>query len=151
MELVLRDVDYHDGAATLLIEEVQREYIARYGGRDETPVADDEFGPPRGVFMIVTSGGTTIGCAGLRRHDDDTVEIKRMYIRDAHRRRGHGRRLLHALEDRARALGYRRVILETGTPQPEALALYAGVGYAPIPRYGHYRRSPLSRCFAKDL
>jgi GNAT superfamily N-acetyltransferase len=60
------------------------------------------------VFLVAFSGGEPIGCAGLRRHDDGVVEIKRMFIRAAHRRRGHGRRLLRVLEDRARSLGDRR-------------------------------------------
>lgn len=151
MDLVLHDIAYRGADATVLIEEVQQEYVARYGGRDETPVADDEFAPPGGAFVVVLVDGTTIGCGGLRRHDDDVVEIKRMYVRRSHRRNGHGRRLLDALEQRARALGYARVILETGTAQPEALALYASAGYTPIAPYGHHRCSPRSRCFAKDL
>lgn len=151
MDLALHDVAYRDADATELMEEVQQEYVVRYGGRDETPVADDEFAPPAGTFVVVRVDGLVIGCGGLRRHDDDVVEIKRMYIRRAHRRHGYGRRLLVALEERARALGYRRVVLETGTAQPEALALYTGAGYTPIAPYGHHRCSPRSRCFAKDL
>jgi GNAT superfamily N-acetyltransferase len=151
MDLVLHDVAYRDADATELIEEVQQEYVARYGGRDETPVADGEFAPPGGAFVVVLADGAPIGCGGLRRHDDEAVEIKRMYIRRAYRRLGHGRRLLVALEERARALGYRRVILETGTAQPAALALYSGAGYRPIAPYGHHRCSPRSRCFGKDL
>jgi GNAT superfamily N-acetyltransferase len=87
----------------------------------------------------------------LRRHDDGVVEIKRMFVRSAHRRRGHARSLLRALEDRARASGYRRVILETGLAQPEAIALYASEGYQPIDGFGHYKDAAMSRSFAKDL
>jgi GNAT superfamily N-acetyltransferase len=151
MELVLQDVAYHHAAAAELIEEVQQEYVVRYGGRDETPVDDDEFAPPGGAFVVVLVDGAPIGCGGLRRHDADVVEIKRMYIRPTHRRHGHGGRLLDALEQRARTLGYRRAVLETGTAQPEALALYVGAGYTRIAPYGLHRCSPDSRCFAKDL
>ena len=55
-----------------------------------------------------------------------------MFVRAAHRRRGHARALLRALEDRARSQGYRRVMLETGLAQPEAIALYESEGYQPI-------------------
>jgi len=151
MDMSMLDVAYHDADATALIEEVQQEYVARYGGPDQTPVADDEFAPPGGAFVVLRVDGTPVGCGGLRRHDDDVVEIKRMYIRHAHRRRGHGRRLLAALEERARTLGYGRVVLETGTAQPEALAMYTGAGYTPIPPYGIHRCSPGSRCFGKLL
>lgn len=151
MALAEHDVAYDDPMVRALIDEVQREYIERYGGRDETPVVDGEFGPPGGAFVVVTADGVPVGCGGLRRHDDRVAEIKRMYVRAAHRGRGHGRRLLDVLERRARQLGYRRLMLETGTPQPEAIRLYTAAGYTPIARYGHYRCSPLSRCFAKDL
>ncbi len=148
---MLRDATYDDPYAVALIDEVQQEYVARYGGPDATPIEVDDFAPPNGAFVIVVVDGAAIGCAGLRRHDAFSVELKRMYIRRPHRRRGHGRRLLHALEERARDLGYRRVVLETGTAQPEALALYTNEGYVPIAPYGHHRCSPQARCLAKDL
>jgi GNAT superfamily N-acetyltransferase len=74
-----------------------------------------------------------------------------MFVRTEHRRRGHARRLLAALEDAARAQGDTRVVLETGMAQPEAIALYASAGYLPIEGFGHYKDAPLSRSFAKDL
>lgn len=151
MTLVLKDVAYDDALAVTLADEVQREYVIRYGGTDATPMDGSEFAPPHGAFLIGFSDDEAIGCAGLRRHSDGVVEIKRMFVRAAHRRNGYGRWLLQALEERARSLGYGRVILETGTPQPEAMALYAGEGYEPITPYGHYRNSPYSRCFGKDL
>ena len=151
MSIDLRDADYPDAVSTALIEEVQHEYVIRYGGRDETPLADGEFGPPTGAFVVVRVDGDPVACGGVRRHDDDTAEIKRMYVRAAHRGTGIGRRLLTTLEQRARDLGYGQAVLETGTAQPEAMALYASAGYHPIPPYGYHRCSPRSRCFAKDL
>ena len=137
--------------ALRLIEEVQQEYVRRYGGQDETPVDPAEFAPPLGTFLVAHVGASAIGCAGLRRHGDDTVEVKRMFVRPEHRRRGHARRMLHALEDVAREQGFRRVVLETGLAQPEAIALYLSAGYTPVDGFGHYKDSPLSRSFARDL
>jgi GNAT superfamily N-acetyltransferase len=150
-ELVLAAVVYDDEAVTALIAEVQEEYVIRYGGPDATPVDADHFAPPSGAFLIARSGDEVIGCGGLRRHDEATAEIKRMYVRAAHRRNGHGRRLLRALEHHARSMGYTRTILETGTAQPEAMALYAEEGYQAVSPYGYYRCSADSRHFAKDL
>jgi GNAT superfamily N-acetyltransferase len=150
-EVVLEAVPFDSDLATTLVAEVQQEYVRRYGGHDETPVDPDEFAPPDGTFLVARYGAVTIGCAGMRRHDTSTVEVKRMFVRAEHRRRGHARRLLRALEDRAREQGYRRVILETGLAQPEAIALYASAGYLPVEGFGHYRDAPLSRSFAKDL
>ena len=60
-------------------------------------------------------------------------------------------RLLEAVEGRARELGAARVKLETGTAQPEAMAVYERNGYYPIEPFGDYRDSPLSRCYAREL
>ena len=87
----------------------------------------------------------------MRRRDDGSVEVKRMFVRVEHRRRGHARRMLAALEQWARHEGHRRVVLETGLAQPEAIALYRSAGYRPIDGFGHYKDSPLSRSFARDL
>lgn len=150
-DLVLLDARYDDAVAHELVEEVQEEYVVRYGGRDNTPVDPDEFSPPGGLFLIAYVGDEPVGCVGLRRHDADVVEMKRLFVRTQHRRRGLARSMLSALEDRARSLGYRRLILETGLAQPEAIALYESAGYDPIPGFGHYAWSKDNRCFGKDL
>jgi GNAT superfamily N-acetyltransferase len=94
-----------------------------------------------------------LSCGALKPLDDDPTvgEIKRMYTRPAGRRNGLGRRILAQLEATAAELGYRRLQLETGVPQPEALALYERTGWHRIAPYGHYRESPHSVCFAKEL
>lgn len=96
------------------------------------------------VFLIARAAdGELIGCGALRRHEDETVELKRMYVRPAWRRRGIGVQILDALEREARALGARRVVLETGTEQPEAVSLYEGRGYVRTPCWGW---RPSRRC-----
>lgn len=149
--LVIEDVAFDSALAAVLVAEVQQEYVTRYGGEDKTAVDAAQFAPPYGAFFVATVDGEPIGCGGLRQHDDGVVEVKRMFVRSAHRRRGHARALLRALEDRARASGYRRVIMETGLAQPEAIALYTSEGYSPIDGFGHYKDALLSRSFAKDL
>ena len=106
----------------------------------------------RGAFLVVHEDGTPVGCGALRRFDAETGELKRMYVSPSVRGTGLGRRLLAALEAEARALGVRRVVLETGVRQAAALALYRSAGFRPIPLYGEYRSSPdTSVCLAKDL
>lgn len=150
-DVVLQEVAADSALAVSLIDEVQQEYVRRYGGRDSTPVDASQFAPPYGTFLVVRLGDVAIGCAGMRRHDDGVVEVKRMFVRSEHRRRGHARRMLVALEDWARENGYGRVVLETGAAQPEAVALYESAGYEPVEGFGHYRDSELSRSFARDL
>lgn len=149
------ETGYDSELAQRLVAEVQAEYVARYGGQDDSPVDPEHFASPTGAFLVVQVGGEAVGTVALRRHEEDptgaTAELKRLYVRAAHRRRGHARRILHLAEERARALGYDHLVLETGTEQPEAMALYAAQGYHPVPAFGHYRCAPLSRAFGKDL
>ena len=63
------------------------------------------------------------------------AEIKRMYVVPEARGRGLGRRLLEALEETARELGYARIRLDTGARQPHARAMYEAAGYHPIENY----------------
>ena len=74
-----------------------------------------------------------------------------MYVVPSARGLGLSRRLLAALEDEARALGYSLVRLETGKLQAAAIALYVSAGFGPIPRYGPFANDPKSVCFEKRL
>ena len=74
-----------------------------------------------------------------------------MYVRTAARGAGHARAMLAELERTARAAGHRRMILETGKMQPEAVALYRSSGYTDITPFGHYAGRPLSIHLGKDL
>lgn len=142
---------YDGPVGAILIPRVQQEYVARYGGPDETPVDPAEFTGSRGRFLVGYLHDVPIGCGGIRWVTDGAAEIKRMYVAPEVRGLGIARALLAALEDEARAAGSEQVRLETGSLQPEAMALYASSGYTPIPPYGHYRCAPESRCFAKTL
>ena len=59
--------------------------------------------------------------------------------------------MLAHLEDTAQAAGAEVMVLETGARQPEAIALYESSGYLPIPGFGFYKDSPISRCMARSL
>lgn len=151
-------VAYDHPDALTLIDQVQAEYVRRYGGKDATPVEPAEFAPPRGLFLVGYAGGVPVACGGWRAHDshepdfrDGDAEIKRMYVVPLARGRGLARALLAELERSALAAGRRRVVLETGTEQPEAIALYTSSGYTAIPNFGLHRNSPRNRCFGKTL
>jgi len=142
---------YDDPVAAALIEGVQQEYVLRYGGRDRTPVDPAEFSPPRGLFLVGRLAGEPVACGGWRVVEPGLGEIKRMYVVHAHRRRGLSRLLLAELEATARAAGVRRLRLETGHAQPEAINLYESSGYVPIEKFGVYRHEPGATCYGKDL
>jgi GNAT superfamily N-acetyltransferase len=151
VSLQLRPAAYDDEVAADLVEQVQQEYVARYGGRDDAPVDPGEFSPPRGLFLVAVLDGTAVGCGGWRDLGDGRAEIKRMFTTPAARGRGVARALLAELERTAAAAGHGRVVLETGLAQPEAMRLYAAAGYDPIEGFGHYAGRPLSRAFGKRL
>lgn len=155
-------VGYGHPDALRLVEEVQAEYVARYGGRDETPLDPLMFEPPQGSFWVgyLSLAGVRrpVTTGAWRRHDDvevfgttRTAEVKRMYVVPAAQRRGLARRVLAHLETDAAANGAEAMILETGLAQPEAMALYESSGYVRIAPFGHYKDSPVNRCFAKPL
>ena len=99
----------------------------------------EDLAPPGGSFVVVYVDGEPAGCGGLKRLDAETGEVKRLYVAPEFRGRQLSRRLLAALEDGARELGYGLVRLDTGERQPEALALFRSSGYREIPDYNGNR------------
>jgi GNAT superfamily N-acetyltransferase len=151
LPLDIRDESYDGPSARRLIEAVQAEYVQRYGGPDDSPVDPGEFAPPGGVFLIGYLAGEPVASGGFRGHGDGEVEIKRMFVAPQVRGQGLSRLILAALEERARASGATRVVLETGEVQPEAIGLYESSGYARVDGFGYYKDAPLSISFAKPL
>ena len=148
--LRIETLRYDAPDATALIEEVQQEYVIRYGGPDGTPVDPAEFTPPGGLFLVGYVDAEGVACGGWRSHGTD-AELKRMYVRRSARRGGLARELLAELERTAAAAGHHRMILETGSKQPEAVALYRSAGYADVPAFGYYADAPLAIHLAKPL
>ena len=150
-DLDLREEPYAGPPVEVLVEQVQQEYVQRYGGPDATPMDAAEFAPPHGRFLVGYVDTEPVAMGGIRRLDDDTVEIKRMFVAAEFRGRGFARAVLARLEELADEMGARRIVLETGLKQPEAMALYATSGYERIDGFGHYRDQPLSASFGKAL
>lgn len=150
-DITFRVTPFDAPESRLLIGEVQAEYVERYGGPDETPVDPAEFAPPHGIFVVGWDICELVACGGVRITAPGVAELKRMYVRASARRRGIARTLLGRLEDEARGLGAGLLRLETGSRQPEAIALYESAGYAATEPFGHYACEPESRHFAKEL
>ncbi len=156
-DLEIRLVGITHPDAKRLIEEVQAEYVARYGGRDESPIDASEFDGSAGQFFVGYLGERAVATAAWRRRDVPAFgavrvgEIKRMYVTPPAQRRGFARVLLAHLEVSVAAAGLDVLILETGLRQPEAIALYESCGYVEIPGFGHYRESELNHCMGKRL
>ncbi|MGV9890671.1 GNAT family N-acetyltransferase [Streptomyces sp. NPDC003395] len=158
--MFIRRVPFDHPDAVKLNDEVQAEYHERYGdGGDATFLHPSDFEPPNGVYLIAYDAfERPVATGGWRRQDangegnqDGDAELKRMFVVADMRGRGLARRILAALEEDARAAGRIRMVLETGTKQPEAIALYTSSGYEPCEKFGYYRHYPESRCYAKAL
>ena len=157
MHLLIERVAVTHPDAQLLVEAVQEEYVARYGGRDESPIDPADFEDPLGQFFVGYLDDAPVTTGAWRRSSVEalgtgvTAEVKRMYVVPAAQRRGLARRMLAHLEATAAEAGIEALVLETGMKQPEAIELYLSAGYEPIPGFGHYRGSDLSRCFARRV
>jgi DNA-binding MarR family transcriptional regulator/GNAT superfamily N-acetyltransferase len=116
------------------------EYFRELAGRFQTgfdPAKSisanaDELTPPAGAFVVARLAGQPIGCGALKVKDRTVGEIKRMWVRADARGLGVGRRILEALETRARAFGLSALRLETNQTLKEAQALYLRCGYREV-------------------
>ncbi|MFF7298212.1 GNAT family N-acetyltransferase [Streptomyces sp. NPDC008265] len=156
----LRTVAYDHPDAVRLNDEVQLEYQVRYQGEGDATFLDPAmFAPPQGLYIVAyDTDGTPVATGGWRSQErneegysDGDAELKRMYVVPRARGLGLARRILGVLEQDARAAGRRRMVLETGDQQPEAIALYLSSGYALSAKFGHYRFYDSSRCMTKPL
>src|SRR5262249_52554619 len=85
--------------------ELARLFDAGFDPSQSNPATDEDMTPPAGWFVVARIDGAVAGCGALRRIDEATAEIKRMWTAPAMRGRGVARRVLHALEAIAREAG----------------------------------------------
>jgi GNAT superfamily N-acetyltransferase len=138
--LEFRDAPMDAGDGLELADAMRTEIALIYDGLD----LDAEFMPaagpaqlslPGGAFLVGYDGARPVCCGGVKRLDQDSCEIKRMYVVPELRGRGVARALLGALESRARELGYVLARLDTGPKQAGARALYESAGYLEVANF----------------
>lgn len=103
------------------------------------------------TVIIAYINDNPVGCGCFKQFDENTVEIKRMFVKTQNRGKGISKLILNELEKWAMELGYSRSILETGIKLPEAIGLYEKSDYTRINNYGQYKNLPNSICFEKIL
>jgi GNAT superfamily N-acetyltransferase len=151
VDIQIREARFDEPEVRKLIADALGDLSRRYGGSgDDTPVEVTDFRPPNGRFFVAVDGDELVGCAGWRAHGED-AELKRMYTAPVARGRGVARRMLATIEESARADGRKRLILETGDKQPEAISLYESSGYRRIEDFGYYREHAGVLSYAREL
>ncbi|MEY5037457.1 MAG: hypothetical protein RL472_563 [Pseudomonadota bacterium] len=91
--------------------------------------------PPQGVFLLALSDGMPVGCVSLRPLEGVEAEVKRLWVHPDARGQGLARRLMAALEARARAMGYQRLKLDSNSALTDAITLYRRMGWADCAPY----------------
>ena len=147
--VVVVEWDHPDAVA---LREARRLEIAEAYGRDDSePIGSAVTGPDVAVFLVAYADGDAVGCGGLRVIGDGVGEVKRMYVVPAKRGTGISSSILRALEAWATEHEIRILRLETGDLLVAAQRFYEREGYAPIPPFGPYVGSAISRCYEKQL
>jgi len=150
----LEAVDPSGADALKLLEQAALEARALYPElfAADTPMPGNPPAAPRTIYLVAYDGAAgPAGCAALRPIDDDTAEVRRVYVLPTLRGSGVARALMARLESEAVAFGYHAMKLETGNRQQPAMRLYEAIGYTRIPAFGAYVGDPTSVCFGKQL
>lgn len=149
--LTIREVPWSNPVGADLRAAQQAELDARFGSFDHEP--DPPSAEDTAVFLVAydKSSGQPLGCGGLRRVEESTAEIKRIYVLPYARGSGVATAVLTALEYRARAAGYAVITAEAGSAQPDGRRFYQHGGYTVVPNFGPYTELEDSVCFAKTI
>ena len=94
-----------------------------------------DYAPPGGALLVAVTGDRYVGMIAVRPLEGEVAEMKRLYVRPAARGRGLARRLVAHICERAKALGYREIRLDTLPKMGEAQALYEALGFRDIEPY----------------
>ena len=113
-------------------QELDRRFESGFDPGASLPADDHEMAPPRGAFLVASIDGQPVACGAVKPVSAGIGSLKRMWVADDVRGLGIGRRLLDALESRARALGLTTLRLETNRTLEEAVRLYRAAGYREV-------------------
>ena len=101
--------------------------------------------------LVAYLDGVAVGCGAIKKYDDNTMEVKRMYVKTENRGQGIASQILNELENWTAELGFKYCILETGKRQCEAISLYQKLNYEIITNYGQYENVENSVCMKKRV
>lgn len=145
-----------DIARALISEYVQSLGVALDFQQIERELAGlpGDYAAPSGLLVLAWVDGEPAGCGALRAMPDvdhpDACEMKRLYVKPAHRGTGLGRQLVRRLMDHARAVGYSTLLLDTLDDMEAARGLYLSLGFEEVPPY-YYNPLPGAHYLKADL
>lgn len=113
------------------------------------PYHPDQMRAPAGLLLVARRAGEPIGCGALKFHDGPVAEVKRVWVDRSARGLGLGRRLMALLEERARAAGVTRLLLDSNSSLVEAIALYRATGWVEVEAFNDEPHA--DHWFARDL
>ena len=94
-----------------------------------------QYAEPSGTFLVLLDGDRVVGTGAIRRLDDRTCELKRMWFLPPYRGKGHATKMCELLFAFASSAGYQRIRLDTAPELLAANKLYRRLGFQPIDRY----------------
>lgn len=151
--LIIRSVNPQSEDALALLQEAAIEIHALYPElfNSESPEPTNPPTPARGIYLIGYVDNQPAASGALRPIDEETVEVRRIFVTKKARRFGAARAMLTALEEKAYEFGYQLMRLETGNRQNAAMKLYETYGFHRIVPFGEYQNDPISVCFEKKI
>lgn len=125
-----------------LVRQLFREYQEHIGVdlcfqsfEEELASLPGKYAPPKGGLFLAWSGDATAGCVAFRPLNEETAEMKRLFVRAEHHGKGVGKRLVMKVLTAAKKAGYQRVRLDTLPAMRDAIALYRRMEFVEIPPY----------------
>jgi putative acetyltransferase len=118
------------------------------GFQQELDGLPGDYAPPDGGLLLAIDGDRVVGCVAIRKLGDGICEMKRLYVQPGYRGQGLGRRLAESVIAEARAIGYRKMRLDSLTSLKEAAGLYRSLGFIEI---SPYRYNPLPDAVFMEL
>lgn len=150
MPLEIRRTDARNEAFRSLVQQLDADLDDRYGDQQDFY---GQFNALDAIKQVVVAylEGEAIACGAIKAFDQQSMEVKRMYVQHAARGNGVATQVLKELETWAQSLGYTHCVLQLADNQPEALALYEKNGYARTENFGQYIGDENSICMRKEL